>query len=267
MKVYIAKPIVKLIYQVFILSIIIYFLIHSFVLIIYKENYLFFDNLELIQKTNLYLGLFHIQVNVLIAIYFLVSILFQNRIHKMTNKTTLLALMSYSILTIIIFFSSNLVSIKNNDHWKVFAIDWIIMTFQQIIIPLSIIVYCFIFINLDIENIKNYIKKNLILILIYPTLYIIFILIKSKINWEDHLLNDGLYVDLITNKPNIIQIYTYEFFAFHLSKTYLNISGWLTTTIAVFLFFTTIIISFISFSYLVQMQHNFKKKRGYHYGI
>lgn len=267
MKVYIAKPIIKLIYQISILTAIVYFLIHSFIWTIYKKNYLFFDNLELTQKTNLYLGFFHIQVNILIAIYFLVSVIFQNRVHKMTNKTTLLALMSYSILTIVIFFSSNLISIKNNGHWKVFTFDWIIMTFQQIIIPLSIIIYCFIFINLDLDDIKNFIKKNLILILIYPILYIIFSLIKSKINWEDHLLNDGLYVDRITNKPNIIQINTYDFFAFQLSKTYLNIPGWLTTIIAVISFFSIIIISFISFSYLVQIQHDFKKRKGYHYGI
>lgn len=143
----------------------------------------FFSNLWL-ANLDIMLSFWSVQTIILVDIWFLFALIYHNKESKskISNFNTQLNITIYITITFLFFWIGTGISSFSKidlgfDFYNFQLSPKIIGSLTHLLVPLSMIIYFFI----DPNHQKSKFKNNIISILFYPILYLVYILIRASI--------------------------------------------------------------------------------------
>lgn len=141
---------------------------------------------------NVLISFWSVQTNVLAGLWFLYAILYHNREkdNRFTNTNSQIYITIYITVTFLIFWGIIVTNVFENAMYDFNTRTWsdlIITSITHLITPLLTIIYLIFSLGREKFSYKNYAYKKSVIMLIYPIIYLIFVIIRAEMVKRDEI--------------------------------------------------------------------------------
>lgn len=251
----------RTIYKVIAISLCIVVLVIGYLIALFDYQGTAFDETPANGRSGNYLSFFVVQVNILILAYFVNALVFYRNegLTRWTKPTAKIAFSVYASFTLLVYWIIIFPWILISTPYTIKGWHWIIIAFQNGIIPLLLIIYIVIISYEDIIYSRNFFRWKLWIIILYPLIYLMFILVRGALR----LLDYNKHPDLFTTNGKIdwIKIYNYPFLSYNQEVSFINFDG-IFTFIFFMIIFTILLLFLVWFYvYIFNYRYDMKHKR------